>query len=101
MTTAAPIHNEISRNVRSVLAHNGLTQTVLAGWLGIKPNSASRLVTGQRPWSLDYLQVIADKLDVTVALLTGPTSVLMDALESQNLKETITSTPLPAARLAA
>lgn len=110
MTTTAPIHGDISENVRSALAKRGLSQTDLAEWLGIQPNSASRLITGRRPWSLDYLQVIADKLGVSVSLLTGSTSALMQEIEkvrqtqgaqSQNRKSPRFRPPFPAAMCAA
>jgi plasmid maintenance system antidote protein VapI len=91
MTTMAPIHNEISRNIRTALLHRQKNQTDLARWLGIHPNSASRLVTGQRPWSIDYLQVIAEKLAVSVPLLTGPTSDLILAMDRNERGDELTS----------
>ena len=68
--------------MRSILAQWDLDQAYLARWLDVTPTTISRLMTGQRPWTLAYLERIAGILGVTVSELTGPTPRLLSKLPS-------------------
>jgi len=80
MTSPTGIHGQVSSNIRGVLALWDLTQADVAGWLDIKPGSMSDLMSGRRPWSLNYLDAIAGRCGVTVSDLTGPRSALLKRL---------------------
>jgi hypothetical protein len=80
MTTITPIHGEISRNVRAALNVSQFNTTDLAQWIGVSTPYAYRLTASKRPWSVDHLQVIAEKLGVTLSDLTGPMGTLMQRL---------------------
>jgi len=83
MTSSTAIHGQVSSNIRGVLALWDLTQADVASWLGIKPGSMSDLMSGRRPWSLNYLDVIAGRCGVTVSDLTGSRSALLKRLPAE------------------
>ena len=61
----------MSRNIRSAMALNGLTQAKLAKRLGIAPSSLSNKLSGSIRFSAEEIAVMADVLHTSTDQLLG------------------------------
>lgn len=75
-TREVRLHERATEEIRVLLARRKMSAAELARRAGQKPAALSRRMTGEIPFDLDELQVIARELGVTVMeLLAGAESV--------------------------
>lgn len=61
----------VAANVRALLARNRATQAQLAALLGVSNATVSRRMTGELPWDVDELALIAARYGTTVESLVA------------------------------
>lgn len=71
MENELQISQTVSRNLRIWRARRGLTQTEIAGRLGVSQSHFSRIELGKKTPSLRTLGRLAQALDITVSDLTA------------------------------
>jgi transcriptional regulator with XRE-family HTH domain len=62
-------HQSISERIRELLAQAGLNPSPFAEKVGINKSNFSRLLRGERKWSLDHLERVSQGLGVSVSEL--------------------------------
>lgn len=95
MTThyeAPHISDLVSENVRALMARTRTKQQALAVALGMTQGAVSKKVNGDRPFTLDELELVADYFGVPVQSLFDPPRVLPFP---RGLTDTGTDTPTP------
>jgi ribosome-binding protein aMBF1 (putative translation factor) len=66
------IQENVSREVRAEIGRRDLSKEGLAKALGWEPSKLRRRLSGQVPWSVDDVELIASVLDVPRAQLLDP-----------------------------
>jgi predicted transcriptional regulator len=69
----------VADNVRAEMARRRVRQVDLAAALGISQTATHRRVTGEIPFDVDQLAVVADLLGVTRTHLLGETETAVSA----------------------
>lgn len=67
-----PLSHRVAATVRAELARKQLLQRDLAEVLGISTAQVSERLAGRTPFRLDELDLIAELLDLPVAVLVAP-----------------------------
>jgi len=71
MTDSEDFSAGVAREVKRWVNLRGLSQSDVATLLGISPQAMSRRVSGETPYALDELNVLAQALGVRIAVFVG------------------------------
>jgi len=68
---ATPRYTRIRAVLKVALADQDLFQKDIADWIGVKPSGVTDRMQGKTPWLIDELDTVAERLDISIAVLIG------------------------------
>lgn len=61
-----PTSAAVARNIKGLMGKNDCNQTELADHLGMSQPALSRRLRGKQEWSIDELDTVAERFDVSI-----------------------------------
>lgn len=68
---AKPLKDRLSEELRALMGRYGVSQVVLARWMGLEQAQLSKRINGRIPWRIDEIEAVAEAFGVHPAALMG------------------------------
>lgn len=94
-TQTKPLHVNVSRIVRSLMAARGLDQQRTAEAIGVQQPALSKRLGGHTPWTVDDIAALADLFDVSEAIFFADAGDLFNAVDVTTVRRASTDARHP------